>query len=66
MVNTAASKVIENKWIVYNRAVKWWDEEVKEAIRLMRETHARYIPHRVQLRQDGRSMLQLEKKRKRL
>ena len=31
LVNTTASKVIGKKLIVCNRAVKWWDEEVKEA-----------------------------------
>ena len=32
LVKTTASKVIGKKLIVCNRAVKWWDEEVKEAI----------------------------------
>ena len=26
--------------IICNRAAKWWGEEVKEAIRVRRETHA--------------------------
>ena len=46
------------KLIVCNRPVKWWDEEVKEAITVRREAHARL--HRIKLRQDGRSMPQLE------
>ena len=43
MVKTTASKVIGKKLIVCNKAVKWWDDEVKEAIRVRREAHARYI-----------------------
>ena len=43
MVKTTASKVIGKKLIVCNKAVKWWDDEVKEAIRVRREDHARYI-----------------------
>ena len=43
MVKTTASKVIGMKLRVCNRAVKWWDEEVEEAIRVRREAHARYI-----------------------
>ena len=36
--------VIGKKLIVCNRAVvKWWDDEVKEAIRVRREAHARCI-----------------------
>ena len=42
LVKTPASKVIGKKLIVCNRAVKWWDEEVKEAIRVRRKAHARY------------------------
>ena len=42
MVKTTASEVIQKKLIVCNRAVKWWDEEVKEATRVTREAHARY------------------------
>ena len=41
LVKTTASKVIGKKLIVCNRAAKWWDEEVKEAIRVRREAHAR-------------------------
>ena len=41
LVKTAASKVVGKKLIVFNRAVKWWDEELKEAIRVRREAHAR-------------------------
>ena len=43
--------------IVCNIAVKWWDEEVKEAIRVKGEAHARYTSSK--LRQDGRGMLQV-------
>ena len=43
LVKTTASKVIGKKLIVCNRSVKWWDDEVKEAIRVRREAHARYI-----------------------
>lgn len=32
------------KIIVRNRAVKWWDGKVKEATRVRREAHARFIP----------------------
>ena len=42
LVKTTASKVIGKKLIICNRAVKWWDEEVKEAIKVRREIHARY------------------------
>jgi len=34
LVKTTASKVIGKKLIVCNKAVKWWDDEVKEAIRV--------------------------------
>ena len=43
LVKTTASKVIGKKLIVCNKVVKWWDDEVKEAIRVRREAHARYI-----------------------
>ena len=46
LVKTTACKVIEKELIVCNRAVKWWDEEVKEAIRVRREAHARYTPNK--------------------
>ena len=42
LVKTTASKVIEKKLIVCNKAVKWWDEELKEAITSRRKPHARY------------------------
>ena len=42
LVKTTASKVIGKKLIVCNRAVKWWDEEVKEAITSRRKARARY------------------------
>ena len=42
MVKTTASEVIGKKLIVCSRAVKWWDEEVHEAIRVKRKEHARY------------------------
>ena len=42
-VKTAASNFIGKKLIVCNRDVKWWDDEVKEAIRVRREAHARYL-----------------------
>ena len=42
MVKITASKVIQKELIVCNRSVKWWDEEVKEAIGVRREAHARY------------------------
>ena len=58
LVKTTASKVIGKKLIVCNRAVKWWDEEVKEVTRPRRERTQDM--HRVRLRQHGRSMLQLE------
>ena len=43
LVKSTASKVVGKKLIVCNRAVKWWDEEVKEAVRVWREAHARFI-----------------------
>ena len=46
LVKTTASKLIGKKLIVCNRAVKWWDDEVKEAIRVRREAHARYSGNR--------------------
>ena len=42
--------------IVFNRAVKWWDEELKEAIRVRRERYT-LDKHRAKLRQDVSSML---------
>ena len=42
LIKTTASKVLGKKLIVCNKAVKWWDDEVKEAIRVRREAHARY------------------------
>ena len=43
MVKNTACKVVGKKLIVCNRAVKWWDEEVKEAVRVRREAHVRCI-----------------------
>ena len=43
LVKTTAIKVIRKKLIICNRAVKWWDDEVKEARRIRREAQARYI-----------------------
>ena len=40
MVKTTASG---KKLIGCNRAVKWWDEEVREAIRVRRGTRKIYI-----------------------
>ena len=42
LVKTTASKVIGKKLIVCNRAVQWWDEEAKEAVRVRKEAHVRY------------------------
>ena len=42
MVNNTASKVVGKKLMICNREVKWWDEEVTEAIRVRREAYARY------------------------
>ncbi|MEP5536837.1 hypothetical protein, partial [Ekhidna sp.] len=42
LVQTTASKVIGKKLVVCNRSVKWWDEQVKEAIRARRKAHVRY------------------------
>ena len=39
-MNTSG-KVIGKKLIICNKAVKWWDEEVQEAIRVRREAYAR-------------------------
>jgi len=41
LVKTTASKVIDEKLIVYNRAVKWWDE-VTEAFK-SKERHMQDI-----------------------
>ena len=41
MVKTAASQAIGKKLMVCVRAVKWLDEEVKEAVRVRREARAR-------------------------
>ena len=43
MVKDTTCKLIGKKLILCNRAVKWWDEEVKEAIRVRREIHTRYL-----------------------
>ena len=59
LVKNTANEVIGKKLIICNRAVKWWDEEVKEAMTVRREAYARV--HRIKLRQGGRSMLQLER-----
>lgn len=37
LVKNTATKVTRKKLIVGNRGVKWWDAEVKEAIRVWRE-----------------------------
>ena len=34
LVKDTACKVVGKKLIICNRAVKWWSEEVKEAIRV--------------------------------
>ena len=49
LVKNTASKVVGKKLIVCNRAVKWWDEEVKEAVRVRRERSTRDA-YRVKLR----------------
>ena len=41
-VKTTASNVVGEKLRVCNRAVKWWDEEVNEAITVRRTAHERY------------------------
>ena len=43
MVKDTACKVIGKKLILCNKAVKWWDEEVKETIRVRREPHGMLI-----------------------
>ena len=43
MVKDTVCNVIGKKLIVRNRTVKGWDEEVKEAIRVRRETHTRCL-----------------------
>ena len=43
LVKDTACKVIGKKLILCNKAVKWWDEEVKEAIRVRRETHTKCL-----------------------
>ena len=46
LIKTTASKVLGKKLIVCNKAVKWWDDEVKEAIRVRREAHAGYTSNK--------------------
>ena len=43
MVKDTACKVIGKKLFIRNRAVKWWDEEGKEVIRVRRHTHETLI-----------------------
>ena len=43
LVKTTATKAIGEKMIVCNRAVKWWDGEVKEAIHESKEKGTREI-----------------------
>ena len=45
-VKCTVCRVIGKKLILCNRAVKWWDEEVEEAIRVSRETHTRCLSSR--------------------
>ena len=40
MVKTAASNILGKKLAACNRAVKWSDEEAKEAVRARRNAHA--------------------------
>ena len=35
LVKTTASNVLGKALVVCNRAIKWWDEEVKEATRVV-------------------------------
>ena len=46
MVKNTASEVIGKMLIICNRAVKWWDEEVKKATRVRREGYARYTSNK--------------------
>ena len=55
LAKTTESKVGGSTLIVYSRAVKWWDDEVKYDISVRRKAHARYTSSN--LRQDGRNML---------
>ena len=70
LVKTTASKVIGKKLIVCNKAVKWWDDEVKEAIRVRREAHARYIGNKkaagweeyAKARKEVKKMVEMQKR----
>ncbi|CAM9963467.1 unnamed protein product, partial [Sphacelaria rigidula] len=70
MVKNTASEVIGRKLIVCNRAVKRWDDEVKEAIRVRREAHARWISSKTttgweehtEARKEVKRMVHLRKK----
>ena len=57
LVKTTARKVTGKMLMVCNTAVQWWDEEVKQAVRVRREAHARRTS--IKLRQGGRNMLYL-------
>ena len=46
LVKNTASEVIGKKLILCKRAVQWWDEEVKEAIRVRGEAHARWMSNK--------------------
>lgn len=41
LVKPTANEVIRNELIKGNTAVEWWNKEVKEAIKVRREAHAR-------------------------
>ena len=41
MVKTTANKEIGPKLIVRNMAAEWWDEEVKEAMKVRRKAYER-------------------------
>lgn len=43
LVYSTVREAIGKKLIVCERVVNWWDEEVKDAIRVKKEAHARSI-----------------------
>ena len=47
LIKDTACKVIGKKLILCNKAVEWWNEEVREAIRVRRETHTRCSSRKV-------------------
>ena len=56
MVKTTASNR-EEKSMLCNRSVTWWDEEVKEAVRVRTKSHAIYTPCTTAIGWEGYAMI---------